>query len=78
MDKYKRLISNTAIFAIGTFSSKVLVYLMMPLYTRVLTTGEYGITDLVVQTGNLMVLCVLAWTVPCAKVMCFLQASFRL
>ncbi|MGI5906295.1 MAG: lipopolysaccharide biosynthesis protein [Candidatus Pararuminococcus gallinarum] len=54
MDKYKRLISNTAIFAIGTFSSKVLVYLMMPLYTRVLTTGEYGITDLVVQTGNLL------------------------
>ena len=42
VDKYKRLISNTAIFAIGTFSSKVLVYLMMPLYTRVLTTGEYG------------------------------------
>ncbi|MBC8569354.1 lipopolysaccharide biosynthesis protein [Zongyangia hominis] len=54
MNKYKKLISNTAIFAIGTFSSKVLVYLMMPLYTRVLSTAEYGVTDLVVQTGNLL------------------------
>ena len=52
MDKYKRLISNTVIFAIGTFSSKVLVFLLMPLYTRVLTDAEYGVTDLIVQTGN--------------------------
>lgn len=55
MDKYKKLISNTAIFAIGTFSSKVLVFLLMPLYTRVLDSGEYGVTDLIMQTGNLLV-----------------------
>ena len=54
MDKYKNLISNTVIFAIGTFSSKVLVFLLMPLYTRVLSDAEYGITDLIVQTGNLL------------------------
>ena len=54
MDKYKKLISNTVIFAIGTFSSKVLVFLLMPLYTRVLSDAEYGITDLIVQTGNLL------------------------
>ena len=54
MDKYKRLISNTVIFAVGTFSSKVLVFLLMPLYTRVLTDAEYGVTDLIVQTGNLL------------------------
>lgn len=34
MDKYKKLISNTIIFAISTFSSKVLVFLLMPLYTK--------------------------------------------
>lgn len=55
MDKYKKLISNTAIFAIGTFSSKVLVFLLMPLYTRVLDSSEYGVTDLIMQTGNLLV-----------------------
>ncbi|WP_050697376.1 lipopolysaccharide biosynthesis protein [Anaeromassilibacillus senegalensis] len=54
MDKYKKLISNTVIFAIGTFSSKVLVFLLMPLYTRVLTNAEYGVTDLIIQTGNLL------------------------
>lgn len=54
MDKYKRLLSNTVIIAIGTFSSKVLVFLLMPLYTRVLTNAEYGDSDLILQTGNLL------------------------
>ena len=54
MDKYKKLISNTVIFAVGTFSSKVLVFLLMPLYTSVLSNAEYGVTDLLVQTGNLL------------------------
>ena len=54
MDKYKKLISNTIIFAISTFSSKVLVFLLMPLYTRVLDTSAYGVTDLLMNTGNLL------------------------
>lgn len=54
MNKYKKLISNTILFGIGTFSSKVLVILLMPLYTRVLTTTEYGITDNLVQAANLI------------------------
>ena len=40
MNKYWKLISNTLIFAIGTFSSKVLVFLLMPLYTSVLSEAE--------------------------------------
>lgn len=54
MDKYKKLLSNTVIFAIGTFSSKVLVFLLMPYYTRVLSTAEYGTGDLIMQTANLL------------------------
>lgn len=54
MDKYKKLVSNTVIFAIGTFSSKLLVFLLMPLYTRVLTESDYGVVDLLMQTGNLL------------------------
>lgn len=54
MNKYKKLLSNTFIFAIGTFSSKVLVFLLMPLYSKVLSPSEFGITDLVLQTGNLL------------------------
>lgn len=54
LDKYKKLVSNTLIFAIGTFSSKLLVFLLMPLYTRVLSDAQYGVVDLLMQTGNLL------------------------
>ena len=55
MNKYKRLISNTFIFAAGTFTSKVLVLLLMPLYTSILSTEQYGISDLITQTANLLI-----------------------
>lgn len=54
MDKYKKLLSNTLIFAIGTFSSKLLVFFLTRLYTAVLTESEYGAVDLIQQTGNLL------------------------
>lgn len=55
MDKYKKLATNTIIFAIGTFSSKVLSFLLMPFVTRMLATGEYGAADLVQQTANVLI-----------------------
>ncbi len=55
MEKYKKLIYNTFIFGIGTFSSKVLVFLLLPLYTRILTNADYGVVDLIVQTSNLLI-----------------------
>ena len=54
MNRYVKLLSNTLIFAIGTFSSKLMVFLLMPLYTRVLTPADYGVMDLVVNTSNLL------------------------
>lgn len=54
VDKYKKLLSNTLIFAIGTFSSKLLVFFLTRLYTAVLTESEYGAVDLIQQTGNLL------------------------
>lgn len=44
--KYKKLIKNTAIFTVGTLGSKVLSFMIVPLYTFVLTTAEYGKIDL--------------------------------
>ena len=55
MSRYKRLISNTAILGVGTFASKVLVFLLMPLYTSVLSTEEFGYADLIAQTANLII-----------------------
>ena len=55
MDKYKKLASNTIIFAIGTFSSKVLSFLLMPYVTRMMVKGEYGTADLIQQTANVLI-----------------------
>ncbi len=55
MDKYKKLATNTLIFAIGTFSSKVLSFLLMPFVTRMLKTGDYGSADLIQQTANVLI-----------------------
>lgn len=55
MNSYQKLLSNTALFAVSTFGSKVLVFLLMPFYTRVLSTGDYGVMDIVIQAGNLLV-----------------------
>ena len=55
MNRYKQLFSTTFILGIGTFSSKLLVFFLMPLYTRVLTSGQYGVVDLLVQAGNFLI-----------------------
>ena len=54
MNKYKKLLSNTLIFGIGTFSSKVMVFLLMPLYTALLSKAEYSTVDLITQAANLL------------------------
>ncbi|MBO5671275.1 MAG: polysaccharide biosynthesis C-terminal domain-containing protein, partial [Clostridia bacterium] len=54
-NKYKQLLSNTAILGIGTFSSKLLVFFMVRFYTACLTTDEYGIADIITQTANLLI-----------------------
>ena len=53
MNKYKRLISNTLILGAGTFASKVIVLLMMPFYTLILSPEQFGVADLVTQTANM-------------------------
>jgi len=53
--RYRSLVSNTLLFGLSTFGSKLLPFLMMPLYTRVFSTGEYGLRDLLIASCNLMV-----------------------
>ena len=54
LDKYKKLITNTLLFALSSFGSKVLVYLMMPLYTGILSPDEYGIITNIQDTSQLL------------------------
>ena len=46
------LIKDTGLFAISSFGSKILIFLLTPLYTSILTTEEYGIADLITTTIN--------------------------
>lgn len=55
MSKYKKLISNTLILGAGTFASKVIVLLMMPFYTLILSPEQFGVADLVTQTANMII-----------------------
>lgn len=52
--KFGKLMGNTLIFAIGSFASKAMVLILMPLYTRVLTDAQFGAADLVSTTANLL------------------------
>lgn len=52
--RLKELFSNTILFTIANFSSKILVFLMVPLYTYILTPEDYGIANLIQTTTNLM------------------------
>ena len=53
--KYNFLFKNTSIFAIGVFGSKLITFFLVPLYTNVLTTEEYGSADLVTTLANIIV-----------------------
>lgn len=53
-NKYKYLIKNTGFLAISSFSSRILVFLLVPFYTNILSTSEYGIYDLATTTIQLL------------------------
>lgn len=54
-NRYVELFKNTGLLAIGNFSSKILVFLLVPLYTNVLSTSEYGLYDLFITTVQLLI-----------------------
>ncbi|MBO7474195.1 MAG: polysaccharide biosynthesis C-terminal domain-containing protein [Ruminococcus sp.] len=51
MNKYKKLVFNTGIFAIGTFGSKILVLLLNRLYTANLSSDSMGIKGLLITAA---------------------------
>lgn len=55
MNRYKKLLFDTLILGLGTFGSKLLVFLLMPLYTALLSTDQYGTAELITSTANLVI-----------------------
>jgi len=54
MNPYKKLLNNSLIFTIGNIGSKLITFLMLPIYTFTLTKKEYGTTDLAITTVSFL------------------------
>ena len=53
--RYGRLVNNTAIIAAGQIGSKVLVYLLVRLYTEVMSSPEYSMASNITETSTLLI-----------------------
>ena len=53
--KYSTLSKNVLLFTISSFGSKIIQFLLVPLYTSVLSTGDYGTVDLMNTTSQLLI-----------------------
>ena len=62
MSRNSSLIKNIAIFAIGSVGSKMLQFLLLPFYTRVLSDAQYGTVD-VLQSISTLLLPILSLTI---------------
>ena len=54
MKKSEYLLKNMGILTLSNFASKILVFLLVPIYTSILSTEEYGSYDLAVSTATLL------------------------
>lgn len=55
MSRIKSLIKNTLIITIGRISTQFITFLLLPLYTALLSTEEYGIVDLIFTLAQLLI-----------------------
>ena len=55
MNKYKKLLSNTLIFGIGSFGSKILLLLLTRLYTGNINPGDNSTKELLEITTNFLI-----------------------
>lgn len=66
--KLQSLFSDTAIFAVGNILSKLVVFVLLPLYTSTMTAQEYGTAELINNASELI------YPVFC---LCIYEAAFR-
>ena len=68
MNETKRLIKNTGFLAIGNLGAKIAAFVLLPLYTSILSTSDYGTYDYIVALN--------AFLLPVIS-LCILEAMFR-
>ncbi len=64
----KQLVGETAIYGLSTILARVINFMLLPLYTRVLTTSDYGVfTELMSYIAVLQVVLVLGLETGCFR-----------
>lgn len=54
MNRNRKIVSNTIVFAIGNFGSKILTYVMVLVYTHYINAPDLGYYDLILTTVSLI------------------------
>ena len=54
-NKYLHLLKNMGIVFIGNAGSRLLIFLLLPFYTKYLSPEEYGISDLIVTYATMLI-----------------------
>ncbi|MDT2747769.1 oligosaccharide flippase family protein [Vagococcus fluvialis] len=52
--KYSKLFNNSIIFAIGNLGSKLISFALVPMYTYVLTTEQFGTVDFIITITTML------------------------
>ena len=52
---YKYLLKNIGLLTLSNFGTKILLFLLLPLYTSILTVEEYGLYDFINTTITLLI-----------------------
>lgn len=55
INKYRNLSKNTILYAINSIGGKLAGFLLIPLYTSVLSSNDYGMSDVLMVTVQLLV-----------------------
>ena len=55
MNKYKYLAKNIGLLSLSSFGTKLLSFLLVGLYTDILSTKEYGVYDILSTTISLLI-----------------------
>ncbi len=55
MKREKELLKNTAIIGIGNFGTKLISFFLLPIYTTLLSTKDYGIYDFLLTISTFLV-----------------------
>jgi len=56
VSKETKLLKNTAIIAVGNICTKCISFFMLPLYTALLSTNDYGTVDMITTYTSLLVI----------------------